>query len=142
MPFVYRTTMQQSQPSQTIYSKQGKNRKTFLNLMHCIANLTQIVFFCTGKRQKLVGGGGGVGRKHCCTVWQETKLKHVFSVKTDSLHCNSFPGSIQCERISFLPSFESSVDKKKISHHRKEFLSLRDRCPRSEERRLYSQVMF
>ena len=88
------------------------------------------------------GGGAGVGRKHCCTVWQETKLKHVFSVKTDSLHCNSFPGSIQCERISFLPSFESSVDKKKISHHRKEFLSLRDRCPRSEERRLYSQVMF
>ena len=64
------------------------------------------------------GGGGGwwVGRKHCCTVWQETKLNHEFSINTDSLNCSLFPRSIQCERTSFLASFDSSVGKKNISH--------------------------
>ena len=36
-------------------------------------------------------------------------------VKTDTLNCNSGPGSIQCERTSFLASFLSSACKKNIS---------------------------
>ena len=53
--------------------------------------------------------------KHCCTVWQETKLNHVTSVKTDILNCNSGPGSIQCERTSFLASSANLAGKKNIS---------------------------
>ena len=52
----------------------------------------------------------------CCTVWQETKLNHEFSINTDSLNCSLFPRSIQCERTSFLASFDSSIGKKNISH--------------------------
>ena len=73
------------------------------------------------------GGGGGEEevRKHCCTVWQETKLNHVIIVKTDTLNCNSCPGSIQCEGTSFLASFASSVTqaaRKKISEYFQMFL--------------------
>ena len=87
--------------------------------MHCIANLTDILFFALARGTGWRGGGGGgvgVGRKHCCTVWQETKLNHEFSINTDSLNCNLFPRSIQCERTSFLASFDSSVGKKNISY--------------------------
>ena len=52
---------------------------------------------------------------HCCTVWQETKLNNMMRVKTDTLNCNSGPGSIQCKRTSFLASFTSSAGKKNIS---------------------------
>ena len=87
--------------------------------MHCIANLTDILFFALERGTGWRGGGGGggvVGRKHCCSVWQETKLNHEFSINTDSLNCNLFPRSIQCERTSFLASFDSSVGKKNISY--------------------------
>ena len=84
--------------------------------MHCIANLTDILFFALARGTGWRGGGGVVGRKHCCTVWQETKLNHEFSINTDSLNCNLFPRSIQCERTSFLASFDSSVGKKNISY--------------------------
>ena len=47
----------------------------------------------------------------------------MFSVKTDSLNCNSCPGYIQCERTSFPASFKSSAGKKNISHHRKEIVA-------------------
>ena len=39
----------------------------------------------------------------------------MMRVKTDTLNCNSGPGSIQCEGTSFLASFESSANKKNIS---------------------------
>ena len=39
----------------------------------------------------------------------------MMSVKTDTLNCNSGPGSIQCERTSFLASAANSAGKKNIS---------------------------
>ena len=39
----------------------------------------------------------------------------MMSVKTDTLNCNSGPGSIQCERTSFLASVANSAGKKNIS---------------------------
>ena len=53
--------------------------------------------------------------KRCCTVWQETKLNNMMRITTDTLNCNSGPGSIQYKITSFLPSFASSADKKSIS---------------------------
>ena len=35
---------------------------------------------------------------------KKQKLNHMISMTTDTLNCNSCPGSIQCERTSFLAS--------------------------------------
>ena len=122
MPFVCHTTMQQlfdHNHHKHFTANKEKNRKTFLNL---VVNLIH----CFLHWQKVGGEGGGEWGGYCRTVWQETKLEHVFSLKTGSLNCNSCPGSIQCERTSFPTSFKHSAGKKNIPHHRKEFLSLRD----------------
>ena len=39
----------------------------------------------------------------------------MMRVKTDTLNCNSDPGSLQCERTSFLASSANSAGKKTIS---------------------------
>ena len=80
-----------------------KNTKTFLNLMQCIQ--PNSLFLWTGKVWVL---------KHFCTLWQETKLNHTISVKTDTLNCNLCPGFIQCERTSFLPLSQAQPGKENI----------------------------
>ena len=68
-----------AQPSQKVFKKQRKNRKTFLNPIHCCQTNTH--FFWTGR--------GWEGGKYCCTVcYERKKLSHVMSVNTDTLNCN------------------------------------------------------
>ena len=74
--------------------QQKRKKKKNLPELNTLVNLSHI--FLNWQR-------AGAG-EHCCTVWQETKLNHV-STKTGTLNCNSCPGSIQCERTSFLSVF-------------------------------------
>ena len=69
--------LQQHNHHKTFSKNKGKNRKTFLNPIHCCQTNTH--FFWTGR----VWEGG----KHCCTVcYERKKLSHVMSVNTDTLN--------------------------------------------------------
>ena len=71
-----------------------------MNLIHSAVKLTH-TFLKLAK-------GGRVG-KAFTLYGKKQKLNHASSVKTDTLKCHSCPGSIQCERTSFLASFQAPL---------------------------------
>ena len=71
--------------------KKRKKKKTILNLPDTNTNF----FFELSKGKK-------VRKAVALYDDKKQKLDHLISTKIDTLKCNSFPGSIHCERTSII----------------------------------------
>ena len=103
--FVCRSTMQRHFVHNMYHKKliyNWQEKKPFkTSVIHCCQTNTHFLF----ELAKRVGG--------CCTVRKETKTKSRDDRENwYPLKCASCPGSIQCERTSFLPSFAVSEVRK------------------------------